>query len=384
MYKRQFQDRFGISYEQLGLLILLNFGTQIAADVFATKYVDRLGYRRPCVAANLLSATGLICLGILPLAMPPFAGLAVATVLYAVGGGFTEVVTSPIVESCPGDEKAKAMSLLHSFYCWGQVVVVLVSTLLLKLFGHDFWFLLPLIWSVIPFVTAALFTRVPLMPTLSEEAKTPLKRLFVSKIFILAMVIMVCSGASEIAMSQWSSLFAERALQVSKVFGDLFGPCLFAVLMGVGRTVYGLYGHKMNLHKILIGSSVLCAACYLTAALAKNPVLALAACALTGLSISLMWPGMLSLTAKNYPAGGTSMFGVLAICGDIGCSAAPFLVGLFSQQFQDTSMCAGLMVSTGQSMDQLGLKFGLLMSIFFPLIMVVCLLFFQRKKKNKI
>ena len=238
-----FQNRFHISYGLISALILCNFVTQVVTDVLAVRYVDRMGFRRAAVAAHSLAFIGLMLMGILPNVLPvPYIGLVIATIVNGVGGGLIEVIISPIVESCPGDAKASAMSLLHSFYCWGQVGVVLITTLLLRVIGEDLWFVIPMLWSFLPFYNLFAFLKVPLMPTVSEDEKTPLKTLFASKIFLVAMLLMLCAGASELAMCQWSSLFAERALGVTKVVGDLLGPCFFAVLMGIGRTIYGVWG----------------------------------------------------------------------------------------------------------------------------------------------
>ena len=366
-----FQTRFAISLTLIGQLILLNFGVQLLTDLFAIKFVDKVGYRFAVVLAQACSALGLILLAALPNLLPsPYAGLMLAVVIYAFGGGLIEVLISPIVNALPGDAKASAMSLLHSFYCWGQVAVVLVSTLALHFMGDGMWPLLPLLWALIPLYNLFLFLRVPLAPMVSAEEKTPLRRLFTSRIFVIAMLLMLCAGASELAMSQWSSLFAEKGLGVPKVMGDLLGPCLFAILMGLGRVFYGIWGHKLRLRRVLMCSALLCVACYLVTVFSPWPVLSLLSCALCGLSVSLMWPGMLSLTAERYPAGGTAMFGVLALMGDLGCALGPWLAGLIS----DTAQAAPRLMALGQTLgvagEQLGLKCGLFAAAIFPLLML--------------
>ena len=315
-----FQNKFGISYSLISALILCNFVTQVITDVLSVKYVDRIGYRKSAVIAHALAFLGLVMQGTLPNVLPaPYVGLVLATIVNGVGGGLIEVIISPIVDSCPGDAKASAMSLLHSFYCWGQVGVVLITTLLLRLIGEDLWFIIPILWSLLPLYNLFRFLKVPLMPTVPEEEKTPLKTLFTSKIFLVALLLMLCAGASELAMSQWSSLFAERALGVTKVIGDLLGPCLFAVFMGIGRTIYGVWGEKIHLTGAMVFCAALCILCYLGTALFENPWLSLLSCALCGFSVSLMWPGTFSLTSAAYPKGGTAMFGILAVLGDVLC-----------------------------------------------------------------
>lgn len=376
-----FQKEFGISYGMISSLILFNFVTQIIVDILCVKFVDRIGYRITAVAAHVCGAAGLLSLGILPRILPfPFLGLAIATMITAVGGGMIEVIISPIIDSLPSDAKDAKMSLLHSFYCWGQVGVVLITTLAVKLIGEEYWWLLPLFWALVPAYNIMKFAKVPLMPTIPAEEKIPLGALCRSKIFFLAMVLMLCAGASELAMSQWSSLFAEKALGVPKVLGDLLGPCLFAVFMGIGRMIYGIWGAKLNLHRVLALSSVLCVLCYLGASLVPNPMIALLSCALCGFSISLMWPGVLSTTSAAYPKGGTAMFGVLAVCGDIGCSVGPALTGAVSDF---VSRFGAFAASLSVTADQLGLKAGMLSAIVFPLILLLCLVLLKRALQKK-
>ena len=376
-----FQDEFKISFEMVGRLILINFGTQIAVDFIAARYADRIGHRRAVVMAHVFCATGLICLGVLPKLLPlPYSGLVIAVVLYAIGGGFIEVMISPIVDSLPGDAKASAMSLLHSFYCWGQMAVVLVTTVLIKLLGVDSWFILPILWASIPIFNLIRFLKVPLMPTIPEEVKTPLKRLFSSNLFMIALILMLCAGSSELAMSQWSSLFAEKGLQVPKLVGDLLGPCLFAVLMGVGRTIYAIWGHKIHLRKALMASGALCVACYAVTVFVQVPVISLIGCAICGFSVSLMWPGTFSLTAEAYPKGGTAMFGLLAIFGDLGASIGPWLTGLVSDLAQGSQRLIAIGSAYNLNPDQLGLKTGLLTAIMFPILLLIGLAFLRKGK----
>lgn len=379
-----FQNKFGISYSLISALILCNFVTQVITDMLSVKYVDRIGYRKSAVIAHALAFLGLVMQGTLPNVLPaPYVGLVLATIVNGVGGGLIEVIISPIVDSCPGDAKASAMSLLHSFYCWGQVGVVLITTLLLRLIGEDLWFIIPIFWSLLPLYNLFRFLKVPLMPTVPEEEKTPLKTLFTSKIFLVALLLMLCAGASELAMSQWSSLFAERALGVTKVIGDLLGPCLFAVFMGIGRTIYGVWGEKIHLTGAMVFCAALCILCYLGTALFENPWLSLLSCALCGFSVSLMWPGTFSLTSAAYPKGGTAMFGILAVLGDVGCSVGPALMGAVSGAVSGNANIAASFPNL--TADQLGLKSGMLFSAVFPAFILIGVLLLTRfhKAANK-
>ena len=349
-----FQNQYHISFEMIGRLILINFGTQIVADILSVKYVDRIGYRKAAVIAHIFCSVGLMSLGVLPLIMPaPYMGLVVAVMIYAIGGGIIEVLVSPIVEFLPGDEKAAAMSLLHSCYCWGQVGVVLLTTLLLKVIGSSYWFVLPILWAFIPLYNIKNFLKVPIIEPQEDAPTMSIGELLSTRGFVIALLLMLCAGASEITMSQWSSLFAEKGLQVPKVVGDLLGPCLFAVLMGIGRSIYGIWGHKINLNRALMASGILCVICYAVTIFVQNPFISLLGCAVTGLSVSLMWPGTFSLTSATYPMGGTAMFGMLAIFGDIGAAVGPWIAGVVSD-------AVGL-----------GLKAGLLVAIVFPVMLVI-------------
>ena len=357
-----FQKHFGISYAMISSLILFNFVTQILVDVLCVRFVDRIGYRAATVFAHIFCTLGLLMLGTLPHVMPPFFGLALATVTTAVGGGIIEVVISPIIDSLPSDAKDAKMSLLHSFYCWGQVAVVLLTTLAVRLIGESLWWILPALWALLPFFNIFAFARVPLLPTIPVEEKQPLNALLRNRLFVMSMALMLCAGASELAMSQWSSLFAEQALGVEKLWGDLLGPCLFAVFMGIGRTIYGVFGAKIDLYKSLLATALMCVLCYMGAALLQHPMLSLLCCALCGFSISLMWPGVLSSTSAAFPKGGAAMFGLLAVCGDIGCSCGPALAGMVS--------------------EFAGLRTGMLSAGIFPAVMVLCLLFGMAKKPH--
>lgn len=380
-----FQNRYGLSFEEVGRLILINFVVQIAADIIALKFMDSFGYRKAAVLAHFLCALGLVLLAVLPnVFSTPYVGIMTAVVFYACGGGLLEVLVSPIVNALPGDRKDSAMSLLHSFYCWGQVSVVLVTTLLLGILGHDYWPLIPLMWALIPIYNLFRFLKVPLAPALPDDVRMPLRKLFQSKFFVIALLMMLCAGASELTMSQWSSLFAEKGLHLPKVLGDLLGPCLFAVFMGIGRTIYGFLGNKINLKKALFLSSALCVLCYLTTVFAPWPLLSLMGCAFCGLSVSLMWPGTFSLSAERFPGGGTAMFGMLAVSGDIGCSLGPWLTGFISDMAKQHKLpvLTQLIAAPGMNPDEIGLKTGLFTALLFPVVMTLAVVIFRKKKQQ--
>ncbi len=360
-----FQRTYHIPLQQITLLVTFNFGIQLLTDLLSVAFVDRMGYRASMVLAHILSALGLICLTVLPEWMGhPFAGILISVIIYAVGGGLLEVLVSPVVEACPSTHKEKAMSMLHSFYCWGHVGVVLFSSIFFKLAGIENWKLLAVLWAVIPILNALVFTRVPIAPVLPEgEEGMTIGTLFQNRTFWLLFVMMICAGASEQSVSQWASLFAEKGLGISKTAGDLAGPMAFAVLMGASRAFYGNYGEKINLDRFMAVSSVLCILSYLCLVFMPVPVLSLAGCALCGLSVGIMWPGTFSRASKALPAGGTALFALLALGGDIGCSGGPSLVGMVS------GMCKG------------NLKIGILAALIFPVLLLTGAKFETKKDK---
>ena len=360
-----FQRTYHIPLQQITLLVTFNFGIQLLTDLLSIAFVDRMGYRASMVLAHILSALGLICLTVLPEWMGhPFAGILISVIVYAVGGGLLEVLVSPVVEACPSTHKEKAMSMLHSFYCWGHVGVVLFSSIFFKLAGIENWKLLAVLWAVIPILNALIFTRVPIAPVLPEgEEGMTIGTLFQNRTFWLLFVMMICAGASEQSVSQWASLFAEKGLGISKTAGDLAGPMAFAVLMGASRAFYGNYGEKINLDRFMAVSSVLCILSYLCLVFMPVPVLSLAGCALCGLSVGIMWPGTFSRASKALPAGGTALFALLALGGDIGCSGGPSLVGMVS------GMCKG------------NLKIGILAALIFPVLLLTGAKFETKKDK---
>ena len=327
-----FQDTFGLTLDRVALLVTVNFGVQLVVDMLSARYVDRLGYRRCIMAAHIFAAAGLAGLAVFPYVFPgAYAGILTAVILYAVGGGLIEVLISPIVEACPTEKKEAAMSLLHSFYCWGHVFVVLASTAFFYLAGIENWRILAVLWAAVPLFNFFFFRKVPIQVLVEEGTGMSIRGLLREKMFWILFLLMVCAGASEQAMSQWASAFAESALKVTKTVGDLAGPCMFAVLMGTARVVSARLSEKISMVKLMAFSGVLCAASYLLASLAGNPVLGLLGCGLCGLSVGVLWPGTFSMSARAMPHGGTAMFALLALAGDVGCSGGPTFVGLVSQ-----------------------------------------------------
>jgi Major Facilitator Superfamily. len=350
-----FQRNYDILLSQITLLVTFNFGIQLLVDLLSVGFVDKIGYRISMVAAHVLAAAGLILLTVLPEMLPsPFAGILIAVMIYAVGGGLLEVLVSPVVEACPSDNKEKAMSMLHSFYCWGHAGVVLISTLFFYTAGIENWKILAVIWALIPIANAFAFTKVPIAPLMEEgETGLRLKELFKIKVFWVLLIMMICAGASEQAVSQWASTFAEKGLGISKTAGDLAGPMAFAVLMGTSRLFYGKYGDRIHLEKFMIYSSCLCILSYLGISLIPVPLLSLAACAVCGMSVGIMWPGTFSKASAALPRGGTAMFAFLALGGDVGCSGGPTVVGMVSGVLGDD------------------LKKGILAAVLFPLILLI-------------
>ncbi|MGO1347096.1 MAG: MFS transporter [Bifidobacterium psychraerophilum] len=342
-----FSTTLGIGLGKLASLITLNFVTQLIVDVLAGKYVDRIGYKPCIVAAHVFAAAGLLVLGIVPPQVTePYPFLVLAIVLYALGGGLIEVLVSPIVQGCPTAHKAKMMSLLHSFYCWGQVATVALSTLALWVLGIGTWPVLACLWALVPIAGVLLFLGAPIPAIIPEGSERfDFRQLLRRPAFIVFFIMMLCAGAAEQGMAQWASAFAETGLGVTKVIGDLAGPAAFAVMMGISRTIYGVLGHRINLRFFIASSAGLCIITYLVAGLAPSPVLGLIACALTGLSVGIMWPGTFSLAVENMPGGGTLMFALFAVAGDIGCAAGPALVGTVSAM-QDDNLRAGLLAGT--------------------------------------
>lgn len=359
------QNTFSLSYDKISLLIVINFGIQLCVDFLSAYFIDKVGYRVSVVAAHIFATIGLAGLSIFPFIMNPYAGIILSIVIYALGSGLIEVIISPLVDACPSDSKSGAMSLLHSFYCWGQMCVVLLSTLFFTVFGIENWRVLSVIWACVPLINGVYFCLVPIPQVLSENKGMGIKNLFKTKLFYVAGIIMLCAGASELAMSQWASAFAESGLGVSKTMGDLLGPCLFAVFMGTARVLYSKLSDKISLTKVMLFSAILCIVSYIVAGLSPVPLISLLACGLCGLSVGVMWPGTFSLASEKIPSGGTAMFALLALFGDLGCGSGPALVGRMTTIFGDN------------------LSKGLLFGMVFPIIMIGCVMLIKKEKSGK-
>lgn len=360
-----FKNTYGIGFEKIALIPMVFYLTQLLIDLAATKFVDKIGYRTCVVSSQVLSAAGLVSMAILPELLPvSFAGILIAVILYAMGSGLIEVLVSPIVEACPFENKDGMMSLLHSFYCWGAVGVILGSTLFFTVFGVENWKILTMIWAVVPLYNAFNFISCPMERLVEDGKSMRISQLLRLPLFWLMILLMVCSGASEASMAQWASSFTESAMGVSKTVGDLAGPCLFAVFMGISRIVYGKMSEKLDLTKTMLACGVLCVICYLMASLSSTPMIGLAGCALCGLSVGIMWPGTIGISSQKCPRGGTAMFAFLALAGDLGATISPAMVGNISNMFGGN------------------LKVGLFAATAFPLILIVGLAV-QLKGKRK-
>lgn len=357
-----FQSQYGIPLSQVTLLITINFALQLAVDGVSVFFIDRIGYRAAAVIAHICAALGLVGLAFLPDLLPsPFAGLLLSVLLYALGGGLLEVIVSPIVESCPSDHKAQTMSILHSFYCWGSAGVIVISTLFLKVFGASSWKILAAIWALLPLANCFVFTKVPLAPLVAEGGTgMHIGQLFRSRVFWVIMLMMLCAGASEQAVSQWASTFAEKGLGVSKAVGDLTGPTVFALLMATSRLLYGKFGAKIDLNKAMMASALLCVVSYLLIGLTNSPVLGLVGVGLCGLAVGIFWPGTFSTAAASLRGGGTAMFALMALAGDLGCSGGPTLAGAIAGAFGDN------------------LRLGILCAVAFPALMILGILLIRR------
>ena len=357
-----FKNTYGIGFEKIALIPMVFYFTQLLIDFAAAKLVDKIGYRVCVVSSQVLSAAGLVLMAVLPELLPvPFAGILIAVVLYAIGSGLVEVLVSPIVEACPFENKGGMMSLLHSFYCWGAVAVILGSTLFFTVFGIENWKILTVLWAIIPFWNAFNFMFCPIERLVEEDQRMRTSQLLKLPLFWLLILLMICAGASEASMAQWASAFTESAMGVSKTVGDLAGPCLFAVFMGISRIVYGKLSEKLDLTKTMLACGGLCVLCYLTASLSAIPIIGLAGCALCGVSVGIMWPGTISISSQKCPRGGTAMFAFLALAGDLGATVSPSLVGGIS------NMAGG------------NLKAGLFAATAFPLLLIFGLIFLHRK-----
>ncbi|MBP3398958.1 MAG: MFS transporter [Erysipelotrichaceae bacterium] len=360
-----FRNTYDITLEKIAMIPMVFYLTQLFVDIAATKFADKIGYRVCVAVSQVLSAAGLALMAFLPdIIYDPFAGIIISVVLYAIGSGLIEVLVSPIVEACPFENKDGVMSLLHSFYCWGAMAVILGSTAFFTLFGVSSWKKLTMIWALIPLVNTFNFISCPIERLTQDSRQMGVRNLLKTPVFWLMIVLMICSGASEAAMAQWASAFTESALGVSKTVGDLTGPCMFAMFMGISRVLYGKFSEKLDLGKVMLICSAMCVGCYLIASLSSRPIFALAGCALCGLSVGIMWPGSISISSQNCPNGGTAMFAFLALAGDLGATVSPTVVGSISNAAKGN------------------LKIGLLSAAVFPVILLISLMILNKRKRK--
>lgn len=361
-----FVETYDISISSISTLIAISFSTQFLTDAFAAKFSGRLNPRATVIVGQLLAIFGITGYAYLPDIMPSYVGLIICTVTSAIGSGIVEVLVSPIVEACPTDKKSASMSLLHSFYCWGQAGVVLLSTVFFVIFGIENWRILACLWAIIPTIGAIGFSLVPIYHLEGEETNTNTtkKERKRNHLFVVFFIIMVAAGAAEMAMAQWASTFAETALGVSKSVGDLLGPCAFAILMGSVRVGYARFSEKIDLKKFIFGSAILCVICYLVSAFAPHPVISLIGCALCGLSVGIMWPGTYSLASASLKNMSMKTFALLALAGDIGCTLGPAMAGWIAGLFGDD------------------LKISFTASAVFPIVIIIFMLLYGKKIKS--
>lgn len=359
----KFHTDYNIPLGSIALISTFFFFSQLLVDLFCAKFVDRIGYRVAIVTSEVASALGLVCLAFLPDLLPNhFAGILISVVIYAIGSGLIEVLCSPIVEACPFENKEATMSLLHSFYCWGSVGTIVVSTVFLAIFGMDSWKWLACIWALVPAYNIYNFATCPIEHLVEDGEGMKIGQLFKTPLFWVALTLMVCSGASELAMAQWASAYAESALGFTKVVGDLVGPCLFAVAQGISRVFYGKYGDRVDLMKFMIFSGLLCLLCYIAASVSTVPLIGLIGCIVCGFSVGIMWPGTISISSKKFPLGGTAMFALLAMAGDLGGSLGPELVGKVTQAAGDN------------------IKAGMGVGCIFPIVLVIAIFIMKKNK----
>ena len=362
----RFHTIYGIPLGKIALISTTFFFTQLLVDLFCAKFVDRIGYRVSVVTSEVTSAVGLICLAFLPDLLPdPFTGIIISVVIYAIGSGLLAVLVSPIVEACPFEHKEAVMSLLHSFYCWGVVGVILISTLFFTIFGIEHWRWMACIWALLPLYNIYNFATCPIEHLVEEGQEMSIRGLFRVPMFWLGIILMICAGASELSMAQWASAFTESALGITKQLGDLLGPCLFAVMQGISRSIYGKYGDRLDLTKYMLGSGILCLICYMLASISHQPVLSLIGCIFCGFSVGIMWPGTISIMSKRLVTGGTAMFAFLALAGDLGGSIGPGLVGIVTQQAGDN------------------MQIGMLAGSVFPAVLILAVVLIIWKARRK-
>ena len=366
-----FYDMYGISYGLLGLLVFINFCTQLAIDLIFSFYSHKFNIKMTVRIMPLLTAAGLMIYAVMPIIYPQSAyiWLAAGTVVFSVSSGLSEVLISPIIASIPSDNPKREMSKLHSIYAWGVVIVVIISTLTLKLIGRENWYWLPLIYTLIPLVAFLMFSRSELPEMATPEKASKATGMLKNRALIICVLCIFFGGASECTMSQWSSGYIEQALGLSKVWGDIFGVAMFGATLGLGRSLFGTIGK--NVYGVVICGSAGAAVCYLVASLTTLPVLGLIACAMTGLCTSMLWPGSLLVASDNFPNANIAVFALMAAGGDMGAAIGPQLTGIVADAVISSGTAAEFAARLGLTPEQLGMKAGILSCTLFPVFATV-------------
>ena len=376
-----FRDMYNLSYTLLGFLVVINFFTQLFIDLIFTFFTKYFDIHKAVRTTPLVVFVGLVLYAALPRFFPELAFLwiMVGTVIFSIASGLSEVLLSPVIATIPSETPEREMSKLHSMYAWGVVGVVIVSTLFLSVFGGRNWMYLALFWSIVPFVAFLMFlkAKLPQMDNFGGEQKQT--KIF-SKGIILCTLCIFFGGASECTMSQWASGFIENAIGVPKVYGDVIGVALFAALLGTGRILYSKYGRKII--NILLYGMLGASACYFTASLSLSPVVGVIACALTGIFTSMLWPGTLIYVEEKFDNVGVAIYALMAAGGDMGASVAPQLLGIVSDKFSLTSFALNISKIFNISVEQVGMRAGLLLTGLFPVMGVLCILCMKKHFKK--
>jgi MFS family permease len=373
---------YGLSYIHLGLLVGINFSTQVLVDIITSRLVDRNGFRVFVLAADLLAVTGLLLFALSPVLFSNvLVGLIISTIIFSISCGLQETILSPIVNAIPHGEKGPAMALMHSFYAWGQVATIVVTTLLLFFYGIRSWQIIVSLWAIVPLVNFFMFLAAPFPGVVHESQRLTMRDVFFKPYYLVAMLAILGGAATELVMNQWSSTFTEKVLELPKVTGDLLGMCGFAVMMGLGRLIYGRYGNKMNMNNVLVASAGAAAACYIIVAVSPVHAISLLACGVCGLAASLLWPGTLVITAEKYPLAGAWIFAIMAAAGDIGAAVGPFGAGLVTDFTRGLPAALNWAARVGLSPDQFALRAAILLAAVFPILTMACHWFLRRRQR---
>jgi MFS family permease len=372
---------YGLSYVHLGLLVGINFTTQVMVDIIASRLVDRFGFRVFVLPSDILAVIGLVLFGLTPFIFSNvLAGLILSTIIFSAACGLQEVMLSPIVNAIPHDAKGPAMALMHSFYAWGQTATIVITTLFLFVFGIRSWQIIVLLWAIVPLVNFFMFLAAPFPGVVHEDQRLTMRDLLFKPYYLIALLAILGGAATELVMNQWSSTFSEKVLELPKITGDLLGMTGFAVLLGLGRVFYGRFGHKMNMNNVLIASAGTAVACYVIVAVSPVHAISLIACAVCGLAASLLWPGTLVITAEKYPLAGAWIFAILAAAGDVGAAVGPFAAGLVTDFTRVLPAAVDWAARLGLTPDQFAIRAAILLAALFPAITMGCHWFLRNRQ----